>query len=61
MSGTDLVTEYGLAARHLGFTFDELARVARTGFTNAFLPESEKAALLERVDAEIAALRTAAA
>ncbi|HET8771485.1 MAG TPA: adenosine deaminase [Gemmatimonadaceae bacterium] len=61
MSGTDLVTEYGLAARHLGFTFDELARVARTGFTNAFLPEPEKAALLERVDAEVAALRTAAA
>lgn len=61
MSGTDLVTEYGLAARHLGFTFEELARVARTGFANAFLPEAEKTALLARVDAEIAALRTAAA
>ncbi len=61
MSGTDLVTEYGLAAKHLGFRFDELARVARTGFANAFLPEAEKAALLERVDAEIAALRAAAA
>lgn len=61
MSGTDLVTEYGLAARHLGFTFDELARVARTGFTNAFLPERERTALLARVDAEIAALRTVAA
>ena len=61
MSGTDLVTEYGLAAKHLGFTFDELARVARTGFMNAFLPEAERAAMLARVDAEIAALRTAAA
>ncbi len=57
MSGTDLVTEYGLAARHLGFTFDELARLARQGFTNAFLPTDEKVALVERVDAEFAALR----
>lgn len=61
MSGTDLVTEYGLAAKHLGFSFDELAQVARTGFTTAFLPEAERAALLVRVDAEIAALRSAAA
>jgi adenosine deaminase len=57
MSGTDLVTEYGLAARHLGFTFDELARLARQGFENAFLPELEKHAILARVDADIAALR----
>ena len=57
MSGTDLVTEYGLAAKHLGFSFDELARLARQGFVNAFLPEQEKRALLERVDTEIAALR----
>lgn len=57
MSGTDLVTEYGLAAKHLGFTFDELLTLARQGFTNAFLPEAEKRALLARVDADIAALR----
>ncbi|MBX3173353.1 MAG: adenosine deaminase [Gemmatimonadaceae bacterium] len=57
MSGTDLVTEYGLAARHLGFTFDELQRVARTGFVNAFLPEAEKQALLARIDTEFATLR----
>lgn len=57
MSGTDLVTEYGLAAKHLGFTFDELVTLARQGFTNAFLPEAEKRALLARVDADIAALR----
>lgn len=60
MSGTDLVTEYGLAARHLGFTFEELSRLARTGFANAFLPEAEKAALLSRVDSEIAQLTEAA-
>jgi adenosine deaminase len=57
MSGTDLVREYGLAARHLGFSFDELTRLARQGFVNAFLPADEKAALLARVDADIAALR----
>ena len=60
MSGTDLVTEYGLAARHLGFTFGELSRLARTGFANAFLPEAEKAAMLSRVDSEIAQLTEAA-
>ena len=57
MSGTDLVTEYGLAAKHLGFTFDELAVLARQGFTNAFLPAAERSALVARVDAEIAGLR----
>lgn len=57
MSGTDLVTEYGLAARHLGFTFDELAALSRNGFANAFLPEPERAAMLATVDAEIARLR----
>jgi adenosine deaminase len=61
MSGTDLVTEYGLAARHLGFTFDELARLARNGFAGAFLPPEERAALLARVDAELRALDAAAA
>lgn len=56
MSGTDLVTEYGLAARHLGFSLDELVRLARTGFENAFLPEAERALLLGRVDADFQAL-----
>jgi adenosine deaminase len=57
MSGTDLVTEYGLAAKHLDFTFDELCRVARAGFTNAFLPDAEKAVLIARVESEFADLR----
>ena len=56
MSGTDLVTEYGLAAKHLGFTLAELAQVARTSFTNAFLPDAERVALLAKVDAELAAV-----
>lgn len=57
MSGTDLVTEYGLAAHRLGFTFEELLALARQGFVNAFLPEAERAALLARVDQDFAALR----
>lgn len=61
MSGTDLVTEYGLAARHLGFSFDELRQVARSGFQNAFLPDAEKRALLARVDDELFALDGAVA
>lgn len=61
MSGTDLVTEYGLAAKHQGFGFDELCRLARAGFENAFLPEAEGAALLARIDGEIATLKRSAA
>lgn len=61
MSGTDLVTEYQLAAKHLGFTLEELMQIARNGFTNAFLPATEKERLLALVDAEFAALRGTAA
>ncbi|MGZ8494051.1 MAG: adenosine deaminase, partial [Gemmatirosa sp.] len=57
MSGTTLVDEYVHAAAHLDFGFDELARVARNGFESAFLPADERAALLARVDGELAALR----
>ncbi len=56
MSGTDLLTEYGLAAKHLDFTLDELARLARNGFVGSFLPDRERAAMLERVDAEFEAM-----
>ena len=61
MSGTDLVTEYGLAAKHLGFTFEELTRLARNGFVGAFLPDKERDAMLARVDAELAMLLASAA
>jgi adenosine deaminase len=61
MSGTDLVSEYGLAAKHLDFSFEELMRLARQGFTNAFLPPAERDALVARMDAEFAALRLAVA
>lgn len=56
MSGTTLVDEYAHAADHLGFTTNELCRVARNGFESAFLPHQERQALLRRVDAEIEAL-----
>lgn len=61
MSGTDLVTEYGLAARHLGFTFAELCRVARAGLSSAFLPTGERDTLLARADAQLSALQRGAA
>jgi adenosine deaminase len=56
MSGTTLVDEYAHAAEHLDFTAAELAQVARNGFESAFLPHQERQALIEQVDAEIAAL-----
>ena len=60
MSGTTLTDEYLLAAKALGFTFDELAEVALNGFTSAFVPWQERAALVERARIEIAALRAGA-
>ena len=53
--------EYGLAAKHLDFTFEELMVLARQGFTNAFLPLAERDVLVKRVDAEFASLRAAEA
>jgi len=57
MSGTTLTDEYVHAARALHFGFDELCTLARNGFESAFLPVGERAALLERIDTELAALR----
>jgi adenosine deaminase len=57
MSGTTLVEEYAQAQAHLGFTVDELARVALNGFESAFLPFAERRALVARVERELAALR----
>jgi adenosine deaminase len=56
MSGITLVDEYQRAAKHLGFTFEELCVVARNGFTSAFLHEHERKSLLATVDRDIAAL-----
>jgi adenosine deaminase len=56
MSGTTLTDEYALAAEHLDFDLAELSRIALNGFESAFLPYEERARLVERATAEIAAL-----
>ena len=57
MSGTTLTDEYLLAAQHLGFTFDELSRIAVNGFASAFIPWAERVVLLKRAQVEIDRLR----
>ncbi len=57
MSGVTLTDEYAHAAHHLGFGFEELARVALNGFESAFLPYDERRALVAAVERDIAALR----
>jgi adenosine deaminase len=56
ISGTTLTDEYWRAHEHLGFTWEELVRVARMGFESAFLSHEEKAELLRVVDQETAAI-----
>ena len=56
MSGTTLTDEYMQAARHLDFTFAELAAIARNGFASAFMPAAERDAMLADADREIARL-----
>jgi aminodeoxyfutalosine deaminase len=48
--GSDLANEYLLAHTEQGFTRDELRRVAANSFRASFLPESDKAAWLERIN-----------
>jgi adenosine deaminase len=57
MSGTTLSDEYLLAARHLDFTFEELAEIALNSFASAFLPWPERHALMEAARGEIERLR----
>lgn len=56
MSGTALTDEYAHAAAHLGFTLDELARVALNGFESAFLPWPERARLVADAKRELVTL-----
>lgn len=53
MSGTTVTEEYLRAHEHLGFTWEELVRVARMSFEAAFLPWQTKQELLQRFDAAI--------
>jgi adenosine deaminase len=61
MSATTLVDEYAHAANELHFNMDELCTIARNGFESAFIPDSERNALLATVDREFALLRAEAA
>lgn len=56
MSGTTLTEEYGHAAKHLDFNFDELCTIALNGFESAFLPWEERIELLQTVSAEMEAM-----
>lgn len=61
MSGTTLTDEYAHAHERLGFSFDELSRMALNGFESAFLPYDERQALVAAAERELAALRVSPA
>jgi adenosine deaminase len=53
MSGVDLTTEYEIARDDLGFSWDELVTVARSGFEHAFVPDEVKRELLATFEERI--------
>ncbi len=57
MSGTTLTDEYLLAARHHGFTFDELSTIALNGFASAFISWEDRRRLMQYALEEIQRLR----
>ena len=61
MSDTTLTDEYVFAARHLGFSFDELCTIALNGFESAFLPWEKRVELLTEVSAEMDRMKGEAA
>ncbi|HKJ02031.1 MAG TPA: adenosine deaminase [Longimicrobiales bacterium] len=56
MSGVSVTDEYAHARDYLGFTWDDLVQVARTGFQSAFVDDAEKSELLAAFEAEAADL-----
>lgn len=54
---TTLTEEYRRAATHFGFGADELCTAVLTAARASFLPQVERAALCQRLDGELAALR----
>ena len=56
MSGVTLTDEYAHAASLLGFTFRELAQVARNGFESAFATWHERRTMLDTFDRELPSL-----
>ena len=57
MSGVTLTEEYEHARDDLGFTWDEVVRMARMGFESAYVSEHVKASMLADFDAEVEKLR----
>lgn len=56
MDGITLTDEYHLAHTALGLSKEQLARVVLNACESAFLPDSEKVALVSRVQSELEAL-----
>lgn len=57
MSGITLTDEYEHAATQLGFTFDELSRMALNGFESAFIHQLDRVRLADRARSAIASLK----
>ena len=53
MDGTTMTDELLLAHERLGFSRDELYRLILNAFESAFLPETQRASLVERIRAEL--------
>jgi adenosine deaminase len=60
MSATTVSEAYWRAHEHLGFTWEELQAIALMSFDSAFLPWSEKQALIAEVKEEMASLAAGA-
>jgi adenosine deaminase len=58
MSATTLTDEYAHAASDLGFTFDQLSRIAINGFESAFLHAKERDQLVQRARIRIDDVRS---
>ncbi|MFC1522112.1 adenosine deaminase [Elusimicrobiota bacterium] len=52
----DLIYEYDMLAKHLGFTKEEIAKVALYGAQSLFLPDDKKSDLVERFKKELSSL-----
>lgn len=53
MSGVSLTQEYQHAQEHLGWNWQQLVHVARTGFVRAYIESTERATLVRAFDEEV--------
>lgn len=61
VSGTTVTREYALAVEHYGLETPQLTKIILDGFKSAFLPQAEKARLVNRVLGEFESLGVAPA